>query len=133
MAHEEGHIWNGHLTNNNVIGNDVIQEHEANEFAHYLLKDKTGKRKKTITIVLACSLIVVVGIVVGMALKNHHDAVVYTDNLFRTETGGKYHLRECMFIKDKTDVYRLTKEEFDSGEYEPCEACMPDKRISPDM
>lgn len=128
LAHEEGHIWNDHLTKNNVIGNDVIQEHEANEFAHYLLKDKTGKRKKVITVATLCALITIAGIVSGLLLKNQHDTAMYTDNLYRTETGGKYHLRDCMFIKDKTDVYRLTREEYDSGEYEPCEACMPDER-----
>lgn len=43
---------------------------------------------------------------------------IYTDNLFRTETGAKYHVKDHMYIK--TDEYRLTKEEFDSGEFEPC-------------
>lgn len=46
LAHEEGHIWNGHLSANNVLGTDVIQEYEANEFAHHLLKDKTGSSKR---------------------------------------------------------------------------------------
>ena len=128
LAHEEGHIWNDHLTKDNVIGNDVIQEYEANEFAHYLLKDTTGKKKKTSVIVLLCALVAVAGIIGGFAFKASHDAAVYTDDLYRTESGGKYHLRDCMFIKDKTNVYRLTREEFDSGEYEPCEACMPDER-----
>ena len=125
---EEGHIWNDHLTKDNVIGNDVIQEYEANEFAHYLLKDKTGKKKKTSVIVLLCALVAVAGIIGEFAFKASHDATVYTDDLYRTENGGKYHLRDCMFIKDKTNVYRLTREEFDSGEYEPCEACIPDER-----
>ena len=64
LAHEEGHIWNDHLTKDNVIGNDVIQEYEANEFAHYLLKDKTGK--KTSVIVLLCALVAVAGIIAGI-------------------------------------------------------------------
>lgn len=128
LAHEEGHIWNDHLTKDNVIGNDVIQEYEANEFAHYLLKDKAGKKKRAIVLGLVCLLFVLIGTSAGVYIKTQHDNAVYMDDLYRTETGGKYHLRECMFIKDKTDVHRLTKEEFDSGEYEPCEACMPDKR-----
>ena len=43
LAHEEGHIWNDHLVKDSVIGNDVVQEYQANEFAHYLLKDKDGR------------------------------------------------------------------------------------------
>lgn len=128
LAHEEGHIWNNHLTRNSILGNDVVQEHEANEFAHYLLKDKLGKIKRRKIISLACVFVIVVGIVAGMAIKLNYDRAVYTDDLYRTSSGTKYHLRDCMYLKDKTDVYRLTKEEFDSGEYEPCEACKPDER-----
>lgn len=73
-------------------------------------------------------LILLVGIGTGVYLKQQHDDAVYMDDLYRTETGSKYHLRDCMYIEDKTDVYRLTQEEFYSGKYEPCEACMPDKR-----
>ncbi len=60
--------------------------------------------------------------------KLRHDKAVYTDNLYRTASGTKYHLRDCMYIKDKTDVYRLTREEFESGYYEPCGACVPDAK-----
>ena len=38
---------------------------------------------------------------------------------------GDYDVSE--YIKDKKDVYRLTKEEFESGNYEPCQACLPDE------
>ena len=80
---------------------------------------------KTGCAMLVCSLLLLVGIGAGLLLMNQHDKVVYTDNYYRTETGTKYHLRDCMYIKDKTDVYRLTREEFESGEYEPCGACIP--------
>jgi len=128
LAHEEGHIWINHLTENSILGNDVVQEHEANEFAHYLLKDKLGKIKRRKIISLVCVLVISIGIVAGIAIKLNYDKVVYTDDLYRTATGTKYHLRDCMYLENKTDVYRLTKEEFDSGEYEPCEACKPDER-----
>lgn len=128
LAHEEGHIWNGHLSANNVLGTDVIQEYEANEFAHHLLKDKTGKKKRTKVTVVILTLILLLTVGTGMFLKQNHDKAVYTDDLYRTETGGKYHVRDCMYIKDKTNVYRLTQEEFDSGEYEPCGACKPNER-----
>lgn len=128
LAHEEGHIWNGHMSQDNVFGADIEQEHEANEFAHFLLKEKTGSKARAKIIATICALLIVVGVGVGIALKTQHDAAVYTDDLYRTETGSKYHLRDCMYMKDKTDVYRLTREEFESGDYEPCGACKPDER-----
>ena len=128
LAHEEGHIWNGHLSVNNVLGTDVIQEYEANEFAHHLLKDKTGKKKRTKVTAVILSLVLLLTVGTGIFLKQNHDKAVYTDDLYRTETGGKYHVRDCMYIKDKNNVYRLTQEEFDSGEYEPCGACKPNER-----
>lgn len=126
LAHEEGHIWNGHMTQDSVFGAYVLQEYEANEFAHYLLADKTGQRKRIRISGAVCALLLIIGIGTGAYLKQQNDKAVYTDNFYRTETGTKYHLRDCMYIKDKTDVYRLTLEEFESGKYEPCGACIPD-------
>ena len=127
LAHEEGHIWNDHLTKDNIIGRDVIQEHQANEFAHYLLKDKSGKKKRTRMIAAVCALAVALCAALGVYVKDRHDEAVYTDHFYRTESGNHYHLRNCMYLEDRTDVYRLTRKEFESGEYEPCEACRPDE------
>ncbi len=129
LAHEAGHIWNGHMAHNSVFGEDVIQEQEANEFSHYLLRNRSGiqKRKKAIATVLAMALIMTLGL--GIILKTHHDAEVYTEHFYRTAAGSKYHVRNCMFLKDKKGVYRLTKKEFESGEYEPCGACLPNEKL----
>ena len=128
LAHEEGHIWNQHMHKDNAIGTDVIHEHEANEFAHYLLEDRYGKKRRTriITAISIAAFILIAA--TGLFLKENHDKAVYMEDLYRTETGTKYHVRDCIYIKDRTDVYRLTQEEFDSGKYEPCSACRPDER-----
>lgn len=128
LAHEEGHIWNDHLVKDNILGNDVIQEHQANEFAHYLLKDKDGKQRRVRIIAVISLIVVATGILAGLSIKNKYDEALYTEDLYRTESGTKYHLKNCMYLEDRTDVYRLTKEEFESGDYEPCEACKPDER-----
>ena len=128
LAHEEGHIWNQHMHKDNAIGADVVHEHEANEFAHYLLKDRYGKKKRIHIITAMCVFALILITFIGLYLKQSHDKAVYTDDLYRTETGTKYHVRDCIYIRDRTDVYRLTQEEFDSGKYEPCSACMPDER-----
>jgi len=128
LAHEEGHIWCGHMARNNTFGEDVIQEYEANEFSHYLLKDKTGKRKQMI--IRLSVAITVITLLIGMAVyyKQKNDKMIYTDDFYRTENGTKYHIKDCIYIKDRTDVFRLKREEFDSGEFEPCEVCLPNKR-----
>ena len=128
LAHEQGHIWNQHMHKDDAIGADVIHEHEANEFAHYLLKDRYGKKKRARIIATISAIALILMAFTGFYLKQSHDKAVYTDNLYRTETGTKYHVRDCIYIRDRTDVYRLTQEEFDSGKYEPCSACMPDER-----
>lgn len=128
LAHEEGHIWNDHLIQAGILGNDVIQEYQANEFAHFLLKDKTGKQKWRRIVTILVIFMLLIGTGIGIYIRNQHDKAVYTEDLYRTETGKKYHLRNCMYIKGKKDVYRLTREEFYSRVYEPCEACKPDER-----
>lgn len=127
LAHEEGHIWNQHMHKDSPIGVDVIHEYEANEFAHYLLTDRFGTRKRKTFIVAVCVAIAILLGVAGILSKNAYEKSVYTEDLFRTEAGKKYHTRNCLYIRDRTDVYRLTLEEYDSGEYEPCSVCMPDK------
>ncbi len=42
-----------------------------------------------------------------------------------TGTGTKYHRRNCARIKNNSTVTRMTKEQFDSGKYEPCDVCLP--------
>lgn len=126
LAHEEGHIWNGHMTKQNVFGEEVKQEYQANEFAHYLLKDRDNKKKKLTWSFVSVGLVLILAGVGGWYLKYNHDKAIYTDNLYKSETGSKYHLEDCKSIKNRNNYSRLTKEEFESGEYEPCEVCLPD-------
>lgn len=128
LAHEQGHIWNQHLHKDSPIGADVIHEHEANEFVHYLLVDRFGRKKRTTLIAGICITVALLLGVISIAAKTARDKAIYTEDLYRTETGTKYHIRDCIYIRDRTDVFRLTQEEFDSGKYEPCSACMPDER-----
>lgn len=126
LAHEEGHIWNGHLQKNSIFGEDVVQEKEANDFAHYLLNDKNGNKKRVLIVFLIGALL---SITVGYLVVSHsvwHNKAVYVDGLYRTESGTKYHRENCIYIQNKTNVIKLTKEEFDSGDYEPCKVCQPD-------
>ena len=130
LAHEEGHIYCNHLTSTPVLGRDVIEEHEANEFAHYLLNQSVwqkigyvvkGHKKTSAAIGVAIALLVVSGFV-GYKI---YCGNTYYGEYYITESGNKYHEKDCIFVKDKTNTHRMTIEEFESGEYEPCGICLP--------
>ena len=130
LAHEEGHIFCEHVSCQPIIGLDVKQEHIANEFAHYLLhpdkSDKTKswfmRHKKIVISICACVLLVAVGITVFSIVSKERS---YYGGYYITETGSKYHKKNCIFVKNKDNIRRLTKEEFDNGDYEPCDMCLP--------
>lgn len=125
LAHEEGHIWHEHMTNNAVFGEDVIQEHQANEFAHYLLYGQKiyTRKQKLIGCGAVCLLVMLMGC--SVAGKYNHDKKIYTDNYYITNTGKKYHVESCVYVKSKKDVHKLTKEQYETGLYTPCSVCIP--------
>lgn len=130
LAHEEGHIYCNHFSSVPIIGREVVEEHEANEFTHYILNNSIGqkigiiikKRRKPIIISLAIILAILIGMVVVGVIQKEQS---YYGDYYITSTGNKYHEEECIFVKDKTNIHRMTIEEFESGEYEPCEICLP--------
>ena len=50
----------------------------------------------------------------------------YYGEYYITESGEKYHKEDCIFVKDKKNVERLTETDYYSGEYEPCQICLPE-------
>lgn len=127
LLHEQGHILFRHFSEGSVMGTDVMQEHEANEFVHYVLEPTVGMklavRRKPI--ILSLSVIIVTVIVIALIGVVNQQKNYYGE-YYITETGHKYHQADCIFVKDKTNVRRLTEEEFQSGDYEACEICLPD-------
>jgi len=127
LSHEQGHIFCGHIEEKNYIGRDVQQENEASEFAYRLLnpdfKEKFFsflKRKKILICVTAS--VLAIGIFVLCFVLSESDKY---GEFYVTQSGGKYHKSECIYVKNKNNTKRLTKEEFESGEYEPCGVCLP--------
>lgn len=129
LAHEVGHIFCLHLRDGNMEYS-VQEEFEANEFAHHLLHPSFAdniKRwikghKKGVVIGASTTLVIVtlVFIIAGIIKSNS-----YYGDYYITETGEKYHREDCIFIKDKKNVERLTDKEYYSGEYDPCQICLP--------
>ncbi len=129
LAHEEGHIYCDHFSNTPIIGRDVVEEHEANEFAHYILHRSMGaklgqriKQNKKKYIALAVAIILVItGVFMYHMIQLERS---YYGEYYVTTTGNKYHSKDCGFVKDKRNVERFTVEQFESGKYEPCEKCI---------
>ncbi len=133
LLHEEGHIYCGHLSEKSIIGRDVIQEYEANEFVHYMLNETFFQKIKlallrhkkatiTMSIILVCA--IVAGVITGIVIKQQS----YYGEYYITKTGNKYHEEKCVFVKDKDNIERLTKEQFENREYEPCGTCLPGRQ-----
>lgn len=129
LSHEEGHIYCGHLASSPVLGRDVVEEHEANEFSHYLLRRSAwqtlgymlkARRKASLAIIAAVALI----LVGCFAVYKAHCENTYFGEYYITSTGNKYHDKACGYVKGKDSVSRLTVEQYESGEYEPCGKCL---------
>lgn len=136
LAHEEGHIYCDHFSAAPVLGRDVVQEHEANEFTHYILHrnvfgriggfvKENKKLCRNIAIVLAAALIITAAVLFIQKQRS------YYGDFYVTSTGNRYHEKECIFVKNKSNVHRLTIEEFEEGGYTPCNTCLPPEQPVP--
>lgn len=133
LAHEEGHISCGHLSSVPIIGRDVQEEFEANEFAHYLLKiaaqrrsffkKKPGKRTWIIAALLALAILSAAAYMIFKSASRPVFAEYYV-----TETGNKYHRKDCIYVKGKDNARPITEEEYKSGNYIPCGVCLPEEK-----
>ena len=130
LAHELGHIFCNHFRTNSQSVSSVNEEREANEFAHYLLKPSVGVRvnvllskyKKLLTIAAS---ILLVAIVVFSIWKYAVDEKPYSEDYYKTTNGEKYHEKDCIIIKDKNNVKRVTEKDMRTKKYEPCQVCLP--------
>ena len=130
LAHEEGHIYCDHLSTSPIIGKDVLEEHEANEFTHYILhrslSDKISGFIKAHQVLCAVAAIALVAGVIGvLMLQGLQKESSYYGEYYITSSGNRYHTEECKYVKDKSTAHRMTTEEFKSGDYEPCGICLP--------
>lgn len=128
LAHEEGHIYCGHMGRASVIGQNVEEEFEANAFAQYLLDDHFGTAVKYRLMehrVLAVLLALLILAGTAGAAKLACDRLYWSD-CYVTETGSKYHRRDCVYARDKENIRRLTRTELKNGGYGPCSVCLPE-------
>ena len=131
LAHEEGHIIFGHLCNGACDTNAVEEEYVANEFAHYLLNPpmwiwlvtsvKNNKKLVQWIVVIALILIILISIISNIIQNQSYHGEYYV-----SESGTKYHEKDCITIKDRPNIRRLTEKDHSSGDYDPCQVCLPD-------
>ncbi len=131
LAHEEGHYYCRICGIETVAGRDVIEEYEANEFVHYLLKKSYKDHLFGIVsthrkLFIAGSLTVLLAVSGGIGAKRYHDQKIYEGEYYVTMHGAKYHRKYCVTIEGH-EIRRLTKEDIDSGNYEPCAVCHPER------
>ncbi len=129
LAHEIGHIECGHMGKNVIMGQGITDEWEANEFSHHLLSpDLSDKAVRVIKkhngrIVMITSTVVLAAAMffAGYAFWGTQSGAYYV-----TPSGAKYHRKDCMYVKGRTDIRKISKEEMKS--YSPCKVCLPDKK-----
>ena len=130
LSHELGHIICGHMSKNITSPLDVEEEREANEFAHYILHpdlitlfvSKYYENKKIATVAIIVAICIIITIPIGSFLIKQSS---YYGEYYITETGSCYHEKNCIFIKDKKTVRRLTERDYYSAKYDPCQICLP--------
>lgn len=76
LAHEQGHICCGHFTETTISGQNVLQENQANEFAHYILSMAKHKglyglflrspRLSTLSLLLTVFIVFIVSVTVSI-------------------------------------------------------------------
>lgn len=129
LTHEEGHIFCGHIEENSYFGRDVQQEVEANEFSFRLLNPGGSDKfanflNKNKVWLIAVTIAVIIGIVGVVYLTSRPEP---REEFYVTQTGSKYHRKDCIYVKNKTNIRPITDEQLAAGEYSPCSVCMPQK------
>ncbi len=152
LAHEEGHIFLGHMSSvSGICGEDIINENDANDFAHYLLKDDLWRsmrlsvifnKIRAIWVAVAatfCAGIVAVALYFSGAnqtdteknrkqlgqTKNSvsKEELQKEDEYCITPTGTKYHIEGCKYIEGHELTFGSIVE-FEKLGREPCRDCV---------
>ena len=129
LAHEEGHIFCGHLkTHGTITGQDVLNEHEANTFAHYLLDESLWRTLRVYASVykfraLLISLLLATVLAVGSFCGIYFYGKTSGGEYCRTPNGQKYHLDNCYWVKGHRLTYG-SQEDFERAGIEPCSVCI---------
>ncbi len=129
LAHELGHILCGHMDGAGLTGGSAAEEFEANEFVHALFSPSLPLRVRNGFLnhkarFLAAAAAVIVLAAGALYLADSLSAAGYYGEYYVTTGGSRYHTRDCQVIRSRTNVSRLTVEQYESGRYTPCLLCI---------
>ncbi len=137
LAHEQGHIYNGDLNSfSNIHGKSVTDEYNANEFAHYLLKQGVFRHIRLCFATMKCKAVCVILLSVLLVLAAVFGVFFSGTRLFSekdnkkyciTPYGQKYHLSSCPTVEGHELIYGSEKEFKKLGK-KPCEICIGEKK-----
>lgn len=137
MLHELGHIW---LKHNPNTYDSAYQERTADEFA-VKVKILLNQQKRIIKVLVVCSVCFWI-LCVYFSIKSSNPiinlssnttqqpisvssyAAEYSEGVYVTTSGKKYHLPNCQHVRYKTNTIEISKEEAVKLEYEPCKVCI---------
>ncbi len=133
MLHELGHIELKHIY---IDTDEDMQEREADEFAVVVKLILKYRKKYIIAVLSVCLIVVNILSVCCINLSVKHtpiSAVTYqqttdfskSDNVCVTKSGTKYHLPACQYVKYKTNIMEISKEEAIKCGYHACNVCNP--------
>lgn len=129
LAHELGHIQMKHITSGSFLHGTFQQEHEANEFAHYLLEPSFPIKGYVWTwhhkIIASIALICLVGGCVVYPIASVINSRSYHGGYYVTPHGTHYHVEDCFTIQGH-EMRELSKDEFEENKYLPCSVCIHD-------
>lgn len=137
LIHEAAHIYLGHLhRHTGVYDTSVQKDFEAHQFTARLLKSPVPFKGMAAAALLTANLIAFT-VPTGFREETQNPAntipaanpevqsvPVSDGNVLITSSGDKYHLPNCGYVRNKTNVIRLTKQEaIDAGKI-PCLMCI---------
>ena len=131
LAHEEGHIFCGHMKSmSGICGEEVMNEYEANTFAHYILKNSLF-RSICVTLsihkikAIVCGIILFLVVALAFGVISYSALTANAGEYCRTRSGSRYHLPGCDTIQGYKVTYN-TAENFERIGVTPCSVCLGD-------
>ena len=105
-----------------TVGCDII------EFAHYLLTPTIGFCSKKWFLrhkglLIGAGVVGILTLVFVFGVRQYQNCTYY-ENYYITDSGSKYHIRDCIYIEGKKALNRMTIRDYKSGAYEPCKVCI---------
>lgn len=107
ITHEMGHIVCDHFSHANIIGLDVQEEHEANEFTHYVLKARIVEKvsryvnvHKLIAVIAVAAIIILLTGAIVLCNKQKEKSI--TEDIILLNLDKNTTKRDVFLLKIKT-------------------------------